>query len=97
MLRVHRHRAEEDDVGSESRDRGAHHPVRRDQEHVQDDVHRRAQTGDDPVELRAAGAADPDRDHRVARVCSAGEAERRDRFRRAVEAGLARQELDEPR
>ena len=92
----HPHADEEDEVGDERRDGGAHHPVRRDQHDAERDVDERRGAAHDPVELGLAHAADADREHRVARVGGDREAEQRHRVGGAVEVPLRREEVDEP-
>ncbi len=55
-------------VRRDGRDRGADHPVRRDQGEVEGDVDRRRRARDDPVELRPPRAPDADRDDDVRAV-----------------------------
>src|SRR5438477_524136 len=64
-LRIPRHQHEHQRVGGDGRDRGAHHPVGRDQREVQSDVQSGCGARDDPVELCPANASDADRHHGV--------------------------------
>ncbi len=61
------HADEQDEVGDDRRDRGAHHPVGRDEREVEGDVDGGRGPAHDPVELGLPHPADPDREHRVAR------------------------------
>ena len=95
-LRVERHPDEEHDVRGRGRDRRADHSVARHEPEVEADVHRRADAGHDPVELRPPRAAAADREHRVAGVDRAGEREQRDALLGALVARVGHR-LREPR